>query len=546
MSKLRNCTGVLLVLALGTQQSILATDVLAANTTGLNLSVDRLRQQFQPPESTLQIAQANNTIYVSPSADSSGDGSQAAPFRTITAALNSSLPPGTVIQLANGTYSAASGEVFPLKIPTGVILRGDPSNKGAGIIIRGGGRFVSPTFASQNVAIAVGSQAQVEGITLSNTNPRGYGLWVESSKNVTIADNTFTSNTHDGVFLTGSANAAIANNLFTRNTGSGISAVGLSTGEITGNTFDNTGFGLSIGQRSQVVLIDNRIINNVDGIVISNDAQPTLRGNLIANNNRNGLVVLRGSNGQTGPDLGITSNPGKNVFRDNREKDINNASDIALIAAGNQINPSRVNGALNIYASTSPVILPERIVEPPRIPSITPRTSIAPVSPRINPAVVPSQDPLPVVVLPTEPPQTTQSPIVPVEPSTTPSTGNPVRSTTVPSIATSTAPTSILIERDFSPVRSTTGSTNVYTPTPVAPRVAMDPRTGKPIQFRVVVPLTSPLIAERVRAIVPDAFLNPSRSQIQVGAYSDRKDADAQVQKLSQSGVKAIVEPFNR
>ncbi|MEE3715255.1 DUF1565 domain-containing protein [Tumidithrix elongata RA019] len=536
MSKLRNCTGALLLLALGAQQSILATDVLAANTTGMNPPVDRLRQQFQPPESTLQIAQANNAIYVSPNADSSGDGSQAAPFRTITAALNSSLQPGTVIQLASGTYSVASGEVFPLKIPTGVILRGDPSNKGAGIVIRGGGRFVSPTFASQNVAIAVGSNAQVEGITVSNSNPRGYGLWVESSKNVTIANNTFTSNTHDGVFLTGSANAAIANNLFTRNTGSGISAVGVSTGEITGNTFDNTGFGLSIGQRSQVVLIDNRIINNVDGIVISNDAQPTLRGNLIANNNRNGLVVLRGSNGQTGPDLGITSNPGKNVFRDNREKDINNASDIALIAAGNQINSSRVNGALNLYASTSPVILPERIVEPPRVPSVPPRTPIAPLVAR-------SQDP---VVIPTEPPQTTQSPIVPVEPSTTPPTGNPVRSTTVPPVATSTAPTTILIERDLPPVRSTTGSTNVYTPTPVAPRVAMDPRTGKPIQFRVVVPLTSPLLAERVRAIVPDAFLNPSRSQIQVGAYSDRKDADAQVQKLSQSGVKAIVEPFNR
>lgn len=521
MSKLGNATGALLLLALGTQQCIFATDVFAASlftasTTRLNLQGDNLQQ--------VQIAQAN-IIYVLPGGGS-GDGSQSAPFGSITSALQSNPTTGTVIQLANGTYSTNSGEVFPLKIPAGVILRGDPSNKGAGILIRGGGKFLSPTFASQNIAIAVGSNAQVDGITLTNSNPRGYGLWVESSKNVTISNNTFVGNTHDGVFLTGGANARISNNLFTRNTGSGISALGVSTGEIANNTFDNTGFGLSIGQRSQVALFDNSILNNVDGIVISNDAQPTLRGNLITNNNRNGLVVLRGSAGQTGPDLGITSNPGKNVFRDNREKDINNASGISLIAAGNQINLSRVSGGLNLAATTSPVILPERmpdrVITPPRIP---PRTTTVP---SVNP--VRSQDP------------NTLSPIVPVEPGAIPS-ANP--STKTPPGTNTIAPTTILIERELPPVRpgSTIATANpVYTPTP--PRVALDPRTGKAFQFRVVVPVTSTLMADRIRALVPDAFFNASRSQMQVGAYSDRQDADAQVQKLAKSGVRAAIEPF--
>jgi parallel beta-helix repeat protein len=512
MSKLGSYAGALLLFTLGTQ------DVLAANLPALNfraLGIDRIQQSHRP-NLPVQVAQAENVIYVSPNASSG--------YSSITAALSSNPQAGTVIQLASGTYSTASGEVFPLKIPAGVILRGEPSSKGTSVVIQGGGRFVSPTFASQNIAIALGSNAQLDGVTVTNKNPRGYGVWIESSKNVTISNNTLLGNTHDGVFLTGSANAAIANNLFTRNTGSGISAVGTSTGQITNNVFDNTGFGLSIAQRSQVALFDNRIINNVDGVVITNDAQPTLRGNLIANNNRNGLVVLRGSFGQTGPDLGITSNPGKNVFRDNREKDINNASGIALIAAGNQINPSRVSGGLNLLASISPVIVPERVVTPPRIP---------PVRTTLNPPVR-SQDPI-----------FTQSPIVPVEPSTLPpklpSTGKVIP----PPTATTGSPVSILIERELPPVRSG-GSTINPSVVPVAPRVALDPRTGKAFQFRVMVPATSTSVVQRVRAIVPDAFLNASRSQIQVGAYSDRKDADTQVQKLAQSGIKAIVEPFNR
>jgi hypothetical protein len=57
--------------------------------------------------------------------DDANDGATPAnPFRTITRALGSAVS-GDVVQLGPGTYDAALGEVFPLVVPEGVILRGD-------------------------------------------------------------------------------------------------------------------------------------------------------------------------------------------------------------------------------------------------------------------------------------------------------------------------------------------------------------------------------------------------------------------------------------
>jgi parallel beta-helix repeat protein len=286
------------------------------------------------------------TIFISPRG--SNNGSQSQSFRTITEAIAANPQEGVIFQLDAGTYSKNTGEKFPIRLPRGAVLRGNPNRNGNNVIIRGGGRFVSSTFASQNIAIAAADNSRIEGITITNNNPRGYGLWLESSRNVVISNNNFTRNTHDGIFLTGNANANIVKNVFTGNTGSGISAVGTSTGEIRDNRFENTGFGLSIGQQSQVELINNQIKRNIDGIIISNVAQPILRGNAIVDNRRNGLVVLGGTNDSPGPDLGTTTSLGNNTFSNNREFDINNATTVPLRAVGNKIKRSRVKGLINL------------------------------------------------------------------------------------------------------------------------------------------------------------------------------------------------------
>ena len=467
-------------------------------------------------------------IFVSPQGVDAVDvGSQTQTFRTLSAAIAAYPQEGTIFQLEAGTYSAATGESFPIRLPKGSVLRGNPDLNGTNVVINGGGRFVSSTFASQNIAILASNNSRIEGITITNNNPRGYGLWLESSRNVIVDRNSFTRNTHDGIFLTGSANAYIGNNLFTDNTGSGISALGTSTGEIRDNKFENTGFGLSIGQQSQVVLTNNNISRNVDGIVISNTAQPTLRGNEIANNQRNGLVILSSANGSPRPDLGTTISQGNNIFTNNREYDINNATTIPLAAVGNQINRSRVKGLLDLTASRSPIT---NVIasNPPSIPSISiPSTNTGTAIPT-QPKVIPAPT---TVFVPAKPPsQSLPSPVI----STNPSSSNNNSPTTV-----------ITIERDY----STSSNSNIpRVPNQVValPPATLDPTTGKPFQYRVIVPATSTSVTQQVKMIVPSAFRfsRSGRIMLQVGAYSDRPAANDLVQKLAQSGLSAEIIPF--
>ncbi len=308
---------------------------------------------------TIQIAQANTVIFVSANGSDANSGVSAdQPLRSLTAALNKNLQSGAIIQLASGTYSVETGEKFPITIPSGVTLRGNSANQGQEIIISGGGVFVSPTFARQNIAMLVSSGSRIEGITLTNKSPRGYALWVESAQNVTITSNTFANSTHDGVFLTGATSANVSNNIFTKNGANGLSALGTSTGNIQSNTFDNTGFGLAIGQNSKVAVISNRIVNNRGGIVVSNLSMPSFRNNLIANNQENGLVILKDRKGQPTVDLGTVSSAGQNIFQNNKQTDINNASGVTVVAIGNQVDPKRVQGSVNLVQPTSPITSP--------------------------------------------------------------------------------------------------------------------------------------------------------------------------------------------
>jgi parallel beta-helix repeat protein len=320
--------------------------------------------QSQPLQN-LRIAQANTIIFVSPNGSDANSGLSAdQALRSITAAIARNPQAGTVIQLAEGNYTAATGEKFPLIIPTGVTLRGNPANQGLNVVISGGDRFVSPTFAPQNIAMLASNNTTIEGITLTNSNPRGYALWLESAKNVTITNNIFAKSTHDGVFLTGDVSANVSNNVFTQNGANGISALGTSTGQIQSNTFDNTGFGLAIGQKSQVAVIANRIVNNRGGIVISNLSTPTVRNNLIANNQENGLTILKDRNGQPMVNLGTTASPGQNIFQDNKQADINNASGVTVVAIGNQIDAKRTQGSIEITQPTSPITPPNTPINP--------------------------------------------------------------------------------------------------------------------------------------------------------------------------------------
>ena len=224
-----------------------------------------------------------NTGNDSPSAGSS----EVASLRTITYALQQATS-GTVIQLASGQYTAES---FPLQLKSGVTLKGNELQQGQGVTIYGGGRYVSSTFLRQNATIVAANNSQISGVTVTNPNIRGTGVWVEST-NPTIRNNTFTNNHREGLFVTGSGTVLVENNRFVDNGGNGMSLAKNASGEIRGNLFERTGYGIAVGGNATPLIANNQIRNNRSGIIATQSARPILQGNAIENNSQYGVVAL--------------------------------------------------------------------------------------------------------------------------------------------------------------------------------------------------------------------------------------------------------------
>jgi len=105
-------------------------------------------------------------------------GTSEAPFKTITHALQQVVL-GDWIKVRPGTYNAANGEVFPLRVRGGVRLIGDESNKGNGAtqtLIAGDGPGPD---SNQTVTVfvdgplAVGAEAIIAGFRITNTGAAG-------------------------------------------------------------------------------------------------------------------------------------------------------------------------------------------------------------------------------------------------------------------------------------------------------------------------------------------------------------------------------------
>ncbi|MEH2465059.1 DUF1565 domain-containing protein [Nostoc sp.] len=289
-------------------------------------------------------------LFVNPSGgdDSRGNGSESAPVKTITQALRLANT-NTVIMLSTGTYSVETGEIFPLILKPGISIQGNPSNQGKDIIIQGGGDYLSRSFAGQNVAIVGANQAFLTGVTVTNSNHRGYGLWIESS-NPVVAENTFIGSTQDGISVSGNAAPTISKNYFDRNGANGITIAGNSSPQVKENVFHQTGFGINIAQNAAPIVIGNQIQHNRSGIVVQANARPILRNNSIQDNKEDGLVAIA----QAMPDLGNASEPGNNVFQNNARYDINaSAAKQVISAAGNNLVSDRITGKVDINGTTA-------------------------------------------------------------------------------------------------------------------------------------------------------------------------------------------------
>ncbi|MGH7999223.1 MAG: DUF1565 domain-containing protein [Brasilonema sp.] len=291
-----------------------------------------------------------NVLFVNPSVgdNKSGNGGEGTPLKTITQALQIA-GPNTVIMLSSGTYSAETGENFPLILKPNISIQGDSRSKGRGIVIKGGDTYLSRTFGGKNVAIVGANQAKLTGVTVTNPNPRGYGLWIEYS-NPVIVENTFIGSTQDGIAVTGNSTPTIRNNVFNQNGANGITISGNSRPEVQENVFQQTGFGINITQNAQPIVVGNSVQDNRSGIIVQANARPILRKNLIQGSKEDGLVAIS----QAIPNLGIASEPGGNEFRNNARYDINaSAATQTFPAFGNTLERNRISGKIDFTGTTA-------------------------------------------------------------------------------------------------------------------------------------------------------------------------------------------------
>ncbi|PZO22325.1 MAG: hypothetical protein DCF25_03180 [Leptolyngbya foveolarum] len=238
---------------------------------------------------------AYQTLYVNPDIGSDqAEGIVDQPVQTVTHALAIAAP-NTVIVLAPGKYTQASGEVFPLQLKSGVTIQGTPGERSRSAIIEGGGNFNSPSRSQQNAAVVAADRAGIAQVAISN--PDGYGLWIESAS-PTILESAFVGNRQTGIYVTGGS-PRVQGSYFSGNRVAGLVVFGASNASIESNTFEGTGDAIRVVEGATPEIIGNRMTNNNAGLVLIGNARPVLRDNLMEGNRRNDIVEIAASSTQS-------------------------------------------------------------------------------------------------------------------------------------------------------------------------------------------------------------------------------------------------------
>jgi hypothetical protein len=225
-----------------------------------------------PPATTV-------TLYVSPSgSDASGNGSAAQPYRTLSTAV-SQAPTGATILLADGLYSAASGETFPIDI-SGRTVRGQSAN----------GTIVAGTSAALYGLTATSGTTSVSDLTV-----RGFGT-LPTGANVRILGGTVLL---EDLIASDGARFGIETSGGT---------VTLRSVTVSGNEGDN----IHAEGSTRLEVYDSFVRDsNADGIDIRGTTTLLMRRTHVSGNQGSGVELSDSSVA----DLGTLSNPGSNTVK---------------------------------------------------------------------------------------------------------------------------------------------------------------------------------------------------------------------------------------
>jgi len=441
------------------------------------------------------------TLYVDPMrGDDSAGGVEAQPLQTVTRALELAAP-NTVIVLAPGRYSQASGEVFPLQLKSGVTIQGMSGARDRTAIIEGGGNFESPSQSQQNAAIIAADRAGIAQIAVSN--PFGYGVWVESAS-PTIIETAFVGNRQTGIYVAGGS-PRVRNSYFSDNQVAGLIVFGVSSASIQGNTFERTGDAIRVVNGATPEIVSNRMTDNNAGLVVIGNARPVLRDNQIVGNRQNEIIEVAESSFSTaleegtvrlsigGPSFGGSSVESDAATQDTLEPGAPGSA-LSALRAGIASTVALVPRAVSGENPDSPLIRRRRNTrdEP------EPARNISPAD---------------------------EAPLQPVLP--------PINNNRL-AVPSSSIPLGSGSSAAFSAPRAGAGAA----PAPTSRAQALG------LYYRVFVEASDPFMQDEVRTVVPDAFRTQfeGRTMMQVGAFPTEDEANDRRRLLEDNNLDARVE----
>ena len=205
------------------------------------------------------VTPAPATRYVNAdTGDDDNPGTTGQPWATVTHAVGTAAEDVT-IHVAPGTYSVATGEVFPIMMKAGQVLLGDVANKGMGTVetrIQGDGVYALEQM--EGAAIVGAEGARIAGfVIVGEINPLFYGGIAVDSVAMEIDNNTFTLS-YAGVI-----------------SGNGAGP------DVHDNTFSNISYGLFMDLSAGAIVHNNDISSSSTGIRIHNATDCTIEFNTI-------------------------------------------------------------------------------------------------------------------------------------------------------------------------------------------------------------------------------------------------------------------------
>ena len=306
---------------------------------------------------------AQQVLYVDPTRgqDDRDGRSQSQPLKTITAALRLSQD-NTVIQLKAGSYTADSGEQFPLVIPPGCQVLGETGGNRPSVTIQGGGQIQHPLLGAQSITCRLQNGAGLRHVTVINTQSQGVGVWLEDG--YPQLEKVFaTKCSQYGAVVIGKVLPTMKNCIFEDCGTAGIAFFTQSKGQFERVFCQKNRTGMVIKDAAAPLIMACGLERNTIGLDIGGTANPVLRGNRICNNQTYG-IQLTGS-GTT--DFGHPQDVGNNIVRNNGQVDIQNSTGRSLRSCGNDVLPQAVRGTLDLIASQIPdaLAVPAMLFEQP-------------------------------------------------------------------------------------------------------------------------------------------------------------------------------------